>query len=257
MISVNQLKYYSSLRNKKYRNEENKFIVEGKKIILEGINSNYNCEVIFVTKVFIENNKEFLSKINSKSIRIEVIKSQDFKKFSDTITPQGIAAVFQKGNKSKTNLFKTNLVVYLDDISEPGNLGTIIRNCDWFGVQEIILSPDCAELYNPKTIRASMGSMFHLNIFENIDLKSYLNVLKEKKYLILCSDIQGADIFNYNKASKKVIIFSNEAKGPNKEMINLSDEIITIPKLGKAESLNVASASAIILAELTYSNKKA
>ncbi len=251
MISANQLKYYSSLRNKKYRNEENKFLAEGKKIILDGINSCYNCEIIFTIKEFIENNMDFLNLINSKSIRVEVIKSQDFKKICDTINPQGISAVFQKVPIMKKKLFESNLVVYLDDISEPGNLGTIIRNCDWFGLLEVILSPNCAELYNPKTIRASMGSIFHLNIFEDIVLKTYLNVLKEKKFIILCSDIQGSNIFNYNSASKQIVIFSNESKGPSKEMLDLSDEIITIPKIGKAESLNVASASSIILAKLT------
>ena len=257
MISANQLKYYSSLLHKKFRNEESKFIAEGKKIILEGLNSSYTCEVIIAAKTFIDDNKDFIEKIDSESIRVEVIKNQDFNKISDTLNPQGIAAVFHKGKNNKAaKLFESSPVVYLDDISEPGNLGTIIRNCDWFGISEIILSPNCAELFNPKTIRASMGSLFHLNIFENIVLSSYKNVLNEKRYKVLCSDIKGTNIFKFNGRSKIVVIFSNESKGPNKEILSLSDEIITIPKIGNAESLNVASASAIILAELTNSFKK-
>ena len=255
MISTNQLKYYSSLLHKKFRNEERKFIAEGKKIILEGIKSSYTCEVIIAVKTFIDNNIDILDEIDSKSIRVEVIKNQDFNKISDTLNPQGIAAVFhkEKNNKS-TKLFESSPVVYLDNISEPGNLGTIIRNCDWFGISEIFLSTNCAELFNPKTIRASMGSLFHLNIFENTSLSSYKNVLKEKGYKVLCSDIKGTNIFKFNTGSKIVVIFSNESKGPNNEILNLSDEIITIPKIGNAESLNVASASAIILAKLTHSS---
>ena len=252
MISSNQLKYYSSLLYKKYRNEENKFIIEGKKIILEGINSSFKCEVILTTNRFIENNRDFFNKIDSGSNRVEVIKDSDLKKISDTVNPQGITAVFLKGDRKSANVsFESNSIVYLDNISEPGNLGTIIRNCDWFGIPEIILSPDCAELFSPKTIRASMGSLFHLNIIENTSLKSLYKRIKEKGYKVLCADTKGINIFKFNASSKIIVIFSNEAKGPSDEILKLSDEIITVPKIGGAESLNVASASAIILAKLT------
>ena len=250
MVSAKQFKYYSSLLHKKFRNEENKFIVEGKKILEEGLKSNYNCEIIFATRQFVEKEKKFLNKINLSSIRTEIITNSDLKKISDTQNPQGIAAVFKKLKKNKSDV-ESDIVVCLEDISEPGNLGTIIRNCDWFGIKKIFLSSDCAELYNPKTIRASMGSLFHLSIIENVQLNKTLMELKKNGFRILSSDINGTDVFSINKRIKSAVIFSNEAAGPNNEILNLSDMIITIPKIGKAESLNVASASAVILAELT------
>jgi RNA methyltransferase, TrmH family len=256
MVSAKQFKYYSSLLHKKFRNEENKFIVEGKRILEEGLNSNYICEIIFITRQFAKKEKDFLNKINLSSVRTEIITNSDFKKISDTQNPQGIAAVFQKIKKNKRDA-ESDIVVCLEDISEPGNLGTIIRNCDWFGIKKIFLSSDCAELYNPKTIRASMGSLFHLNIIENAHLNKTLMELKKSGYKVLCSDIKGTSVFSINSAIKTAVIFSNEAAGPDNEILNLSDMIITIPKIGKAESLNVASASAVILAELTNCFQKA
>jgi TrmH family RNA methyltransferase len=145
----------------------------------------------------------------------------------------------------------SNLIVALDNISDPGNAGTIIRNCDWFGIKELILGENCVELYNPKVLRASMGSVFHLEISETQNLIDTLKKLKEKGYSIICTDMKGENVFKYYLGEKSIIIFSNEAAGPSQEILNLADKKITIPQIGNAESLNVASASAVILAEFT------
>ncbi len=251
MISKNNLKYYSSLLNKKFRQSENKFIVEGEKIVNEGLQSNFACEVIFLSENFAESNPGFVTLLKKKKQLFNIIKEKEFEKLSDTVNPQGVAAVFHKPKKQIAT--DNDFMVALENISDPGNVGTILRNCDWFGVKEIIMGENCAELYNPKTIRASMGSIFHLHINENEKLIDSLNLLKSRGYRIICADLNGTNLFESKLDSKSVIVFSNEANGPSAELLNLSDEIITIPKYGNAESLNVASASAVILSHLLRS----
>ncbi|HKI77248.1 MAG TPA: RNA methyltransferase [Ignavibacteriaceae bacterium] len=249
MLSKKELKYYSSLRLKKFRDEENKFIAEGKKIVEEGLSSKLKPEIIFCTKEFIEKEERFFDSIN-RNIRKEVLSEKDFQKISDTVSPQGIAGVFAKPNDhSDVQVINENIIVCLDNISDPGNLGTIIRNCDWFGIRSIILTINCADIYNSKTIRASMGSVFHLKFFNKIKFNQ-IKKLKEKEYQFICTDIRGEDIYSTSISQKTLITFSNEANGPSKEILNLADKRITIPGKGKAESLNVASASAVILSYL-------
>ena len=143
------------------------------------------------------------------------------------------------------------MIVCLENISDPGNVGTIIRNCDWFGIKDIILSNTCADVYNPKTIRSSVGSLFHANIFFSSNLINDLNILKNKGYKILSATLGGKSVFNYKTGEKTIIILGNEANGISKNILSFSDDFITIPKIGNAESLNVANASAVILGELT------
>ena len=250
MISKNELKYFSNLLKKKFRLEEQKFIAEGEKIVEEGLRSSFTCEKIFVTNVFLENKGEFLDDLITNKNILEIIKNQDFKKISDTVSFQGIAAVFQIPQKENSlEKINSNLIICLDRISDPGNVGTIIRNCDWFGIKNIMLTKGCAEIYNPKTVRASMGSIFHLKILNEIEM-NLLSNFKNKNYKILTADIKGENIFNFNLPGKSVIVFSNESSGSSAELLEISDHIITIPKYGNAESMNVASASAVILSWL-------
>ncbi|MCJ7552761.1 MAG: RNA methyltransferase [Ignavibacteriaceae bacterium] len=252
MITKNELKYFVSLHQKKHRRQENKFLVEGEKIVKEGIISKYACEIVFTTNEFFSNNEELIKLIKQRQIKIEIIKNQEFKKLSDTKSPQGIAAVFViKENKFNIRKFDNdNLIVYLDNISDPGNVGTILRSCDWFGIKNIFISKNSAEYLNPKVIRSSMGSIFHLNIYEDFGFEE-LSVLKQNGFKILCTDLNGKSIFSLIKPGKSLIVFSNESTGPSSDILNFADDKITIPGTGKAESLNVASAAAVILAQLT------
>ena len=253
MSTKNELKYYASLHRKKYRDDEKKFIVEGTKIIDEGLVSNFNCEIIFVTFQFNEENRKYLYELKKKGLTIEVLKSPEFKKISDTVTPQGIAAIFTKPSNKHTFISNqgSNIIVCLDNISDPGNIGTILRNCDWFGINNILMLNNSADAFSSKAIRASMGSIFHLNIKTEPDAKRSLSDIKIKGYKIICGDLKGKNIFQYQPDIKTAIIFSNEANGPSIDVLSLVDDSVTIPKLGTAESLNVASASAVILGQLT------
>lgn len=250
MISRNELKYFSSLLIKKFRQQEEKFIVEGLKTVEEGLNSSYKCDAVFVTPAFIDSFPEMINILKKKTENILETKSVDFQKISDTKSPQGIAAVFNK-NHPKKNLIglKEKYVVFIDNISDPGNLGTILRTCDWFGVYNVLISDQSVEYLNPKVIRASMGSIFHLNIYDEIFENDLAN-LKSIDYQIICSDTKGKNIFSYKVSKKSILTFSNESNGPSELVKSLADEYITIPGKGRAESLNVSSAAAIIISRL-------
>lgn len=249
MISKNEIKYYSSLLQKKFRQKENKFIAEGYKLIKEGIECGKRPEIIITTPLYLETNPELI--LHLQNFRIESVKVSEFKKFTDTKSPQEIIAVFPYTSyKFNINKNKNRIIVYLDNINDPGNIGTIIRNCDWFGITDVLISKDSVEIYNPKVVRSSMGSIFHINIFEDTGV-DVLRELNDNGYKIICTDLRGEDLFDFRWPDKFVLIFSNEAHGPDEKILDAADHIISIRKKGKAESLNVASASSVILAILT------
>lgn len=246
MLTKNQLKYTASLLQKKHRNLERKFLVEGKKLVEEALLSGWKVEQIICTNQFAEDESGFLQTHN---IQPAIIKQQDFNKISDTKTPQGITAVVNKKEPAIAVVKPGNVIAALEDISDPGNVGTILRNADWFGIRDVMLSRGCAEVYNPKTVRSSMGSLFHLTAYDEIHFYKELELLKKKGYAILCADMDGENLYEYTFPEKCIIVLCNEANGPTAELLNLADTKITIPKFGKAESLNVANASAVILSE--------
>ena len=251
MISKNELKYFSSLLIKKFRQQEEKFIVEGLKIVEEGLNSSYKCDVVFVTPAFMDSFPDVINILRKKANRIEELKSIDFQKISDTKSPQGIAAVFNKNYPKKNlNELKDKIVVLIDNISDPGNLGTIIRTCDWFGLYNILISDQSVEYLNTKVVRASVGSIFHLNIYDDIYANDLSN-LKNNGYQIICADVKGKNIFTYKTNKKSILTFSNESIGPSENVKTLADDFITIPGKGRAESLNVSSAASIIISKMT------
>ncbi len=254
MISANELKYFASLKKKKYRQQEGKFLIEGKRLVEELLKSPFPVEVLMFTEKFKNKTPEFFSNPKLRNLRSEIISSVQLKKLSQTRTPQGIVAVaIIKANSPLQN--NPGIIVALDNVSEPGNLGTILRNCSWFGIEQIIIGKGSADIFNPKSLRASMGAIFHLNIKTDVNLKEYLTSLQKGKYRILLADIKGKSVKEFEKKKENIVmVFSNEASGPSKEISEIADLKITIPKIGQAESLNVASASAIILYELTIRN---
>jgi RNA methyltransferase, TrmH family len=251
MLTKNELKYYSSFLQKKNRLEGQKFLVEGIKLIQEGLNSRLKCEIIMHTEAFFEESKKLLEQAVLQSARVEEIKSADFAKLADTKTPQEVAAVFCMQEKNSDGLISGKVICALENISDPGNMGTILRNCDWFGIRHVIIDENCAEIYNPKVIRASAGSVFHLNILDQPDFFNFLLLQKKSGYKILCADLDGQNVYDYKKEGREIIALANEANGPTEKLLDICDSKITIPRIGKAESLNVASASAVLLSEFT------
>jgi TrmH family RNA methyltransferase len=254
MASKGELKYYSSLLQKKFRYEEKKFIAEGKKLIEEALAAGFECEYIFASQHFEEANPAYCAKLPSRVKRFEAINNHEFLKLCDTETPQGIAGVFhQKEIKNKIKKDE-GIIVALENIQDPGNLGTIFRNCDWFGVKSVVISSECAEVYNPKVLRSSMGSAFHLNIHRVENFGKSLEMLKSSGYEILCADLTGENVFEMEFPVNSILVFANESQGPSQEVTSMS-KTVTIPKYGRAESLNVANASAVILGSIRASLK--
>lgn len=252
MITKSDIKYFSSLRIKKFRKEEKKFLVEGKKLIEESLFSNLKPDVVFVTNNFAEKNEDIIKQLSDKKYRIEYLKSADFERVSDTNSPQGICGVFP--------IFETPLVTeeipketkifFLENINDPGNMGTIVRSCDWFGINEIILHGDNVDVFNPKVVRSTVGSLFRMKFILSKNLKETFSILKSAGYKILAADMDGKNVFEFRYPEKFVICFGQESIGLTEELISGCDERITIPRIGKAESLNVAAAASIILSKI-------
>lgn len=249
-ITKNQLKDLSSLLNKKFRKEKRQFILEGKRLVEQGLSSKYLCEKIIVTEEFQSQNESFIRLVKISGKQVEIVKSSEFKKISDTKSPQGIAALVKIPENSSIN-FKEELVVCLENVSDPGNLGAILRNCDWFGIKTVILSEDSADVYNSKVLRSSMGAVLNLNIVVAANFVDTLGELSNNGYNILTADMKGENVFEYSLKGKNAVVLCNEANGPSEDLQKICDERINIPKLGHVESLNVACASSVILAEFT------
>lgn len=246
MISKEKLKYYQKLHQKKYRIQEKKFIAEGKRLILEALKSDFFCEVILMTNDFAENQKDVLLSIERKSIPYQVITSKDFTKLSTTKASQEIIGIFNISHGLK-EIDQNSLIVGLENIADPGNLGTILRSCEWFGVKTVILSRGCAEIWNPKVVRSSMGAVFKLNILADEDLVEIVYDLKKNNFTAYYADMNGIDYRKVNFDGKVIVTFCNEAFGPSKELREVCSNSITIPPKGNIDSLNVSAAAAVIL----------
>jgi len=249
MISKSEIKYYSALKQKKYRLQERKFLTEGKRLIEEGLRSKFQCDRIFITEQFKKSESEFFLKLNKLKVSVDVIRNYELQKLCSTKNPQGIVAVFNSLNAER-NLTENKPVIGLENISDPGNLGTILRTCDWFGIEDIIISEGSAEIYNPKVLRASMGAVFHLNIIEDVNLIREIKLLQERNYTAFFADMNGKNYKNIEWKNKTFLAFCNEANGPTEDLKKVCDNSITIPKKGKIESLNVAAAAAVIISEM-------
>lgn len=249
LITSPEIKILKSLSQKKYRELKNLFLIEGKKLVLEAVTSNQPVQKIFVTQNFIDKNPDYFDDLKFPRNNIFLVHEKDFEKIANTLTPEGIAALLLivKPEFQVKDFSGEEMILYLDRITDPGNLGTIIRTADWFGVNVILLSSDCVELHNPKTLRASMGSIFHCKIFDQCD-RNVLEELHKQNYKIVATALKGKKFSSTYFKQKSVIIFSSESHGLSEELHSIVDEYVTIPKFGKAESLNVSAAAAAILA---------
>lgn len=238
MLSKNQIKLITSLTQKKYRKQHQLFIAEGKKVIEELLQSNFELESLFVT-----NDKIFTSVPKDK---INAITISEIKKISVLATANDCLALFKIPVEREMTL--KGLVLALDDIRDPGNLGTIIRLCDWFGIETLLCSDETVDVYNPKVVQATMGSISRVNVvYTNLE-----KALKKTSLPILGTFMDGENIYKKELPKEGIIVMGNEANGISPEIENLVTQKIAIPRFGKlqqTESLNVATATAIILSE--------
>ncbi len=248
MIGKEKLKYLASLKQKKRRKSEGKILVEGVRSVSEGLKSDYVCEEIFVVKDA-KNLSEIISLAKKRRIKITEVGSLQLKKITDTIHPQNVAALFEI---RKTGIKTDDLILAFDAVSDPGNLGTLIRTADWFGVKNLLISCDSVEITNPKVIRSTMGSFFHVNYKCAENFTDELLKLKRLGFQIVLADLNGEDVSRFDgKNRKSVLVLSNEAKGASESVREVADVKVAIAKLGAAESLNVSVAGGILLYEFT------
>ncbi len=239
------LKILSKLNQKKYRSEYGCFIVEGKKGVSEAITSGKEVIQLVMTRQFANQEKNFGE--NQETL---IVDEKDFAKLAETVTPSGIAAIVRMPDNNLETIKKTKLIAVLEDIRDPGNLGTIIRTADWFGLDAIMLIGG-ADPYQPKVVRSSMGSIFHLLIVTSQNGEADLIELKKAGFKIVVTRPELADsrkIVNFR--DKTAIVFGNESKGTSKEIDQLADQSLSIPKHGHAESLNVAVSFGIVINDL-------
>jgi TrmH family RNA methyltransferase len=242
MVSKNQIKLIKSLTQKKYRKEHQLFIAEGSKVIEELLQSNFELEFIYTTKSMFYDVSE---------AKKAIVLDSDLAKITALTTANDCLAIFKipKERKMETE----GLLVALDDIRDPGNLGTIIRLCDWFGISQIICSQQTVDVYNPKVVQATMGSMARVNI-TYVDLELYL---AESENVIFGTFMDGENIYKKQLPASGIIVLGNEANGISKTVEAQITQKIAIPRFGNlqlTESLNVATAAAIILSEFRSRN---
>jgi len=235
MLTKSQIKLITSLKQKKFRIQHQLFVVEGVKVVQEFLNSNYELVAIFAVE-------DRYSQYNQK---FTLVDSKELAKISGFSTPNKVLATFKIPSPLTVNW--SFLTVALDGINDPGNLGTIIRLCDWFGIEDLICSEDTVNCYNPKVVQASMGSHTRVNI-TYVDLKKTLSTVSN----CMGTFMDGISIYNQTLPKTGVIVLGNEANGISENIESLIDLRLSIPRFGKlkqTESLNVANAAAIVLSE--------
>ncbi len=253
-INNNKIKFLRSLYRKKYRRLEGKFVLEGVRIIEEALKEGVSINQVFYSKYLFRNKRglELLKRLEKNDIDTIETTDQIITEVADTESPQGILAIVDKVNFNLAQILSGNnkLVLIVDQIQDPGNLGTIIRTADAASIDGIITTKGTVSLYNQKTIRATMGSMFRVPVYRSSDLKELQDILKEEEFKVVVGDINGQKYhFEIDYTTATAIIVGNEGNGPREELINFADELIKIPLIGEAESLNVAMATGIITYE--------
>lgn len=240
MLSKNQIKFIKKLSQKKFRLQERCFAVEGIKTITELLQSHFELYQLYTTKPF-----NFDAKFN-KYFGENVISENDLRRISFLKTPNTALAVFKMPEPKP--ITERGLIVALDDVRDPGNLGTIIRLCDWFGVTNLVCSKQTVDCYNPKVLQATMGSITRVNInYVNLDV-----FLNNTKLPVLGAFMGGENVYDAKLPERGILVMGNEANGISKAIEKTMDKRIAIPRFGNlqaTESLNVATATAILLSE--------
>ena len=245
------IKDIKKLKEKKYRDLNNKYIIEGIKLVKEAISENAKIDKIVICESClkdgsIEQNLMYeIAKYNCISVSEKVFSS-----LTDVNSPQGILAVIEKNNKKDEEIsFKEDIILVLDGIQDPGNLGTILRTADSVNLKQIVLSEKTADAYNPKVVRSTMGAIFRLNIYESKNIIETVKTIKKNRFKVMATSLETENSIYTVDYKKKAIVIGNEANGVSKEILDLADEKIKIPMLGKTESLNAAVATGVILYE--------
>ncbi len=260
-LSKNEVKYLRSLSQKKIRQAERKFLLEGWRALKEVLNSPFDVESVNVLSRFLEDEDYagILADVRQRHIPVKELNDIELNQISDTVHAQGVIAVVRKKEMelSDRHVKNAKLVVAADAVADPGNIGSLLRTTDWFGGDLMLLGNGCVELYNEKVVRSTVGSLFHVPAAEKIDLAKELAEFKKSGFTVIA--LSGDGKFDYTEAEwgrRNVVVFGSEARGVSKEVRAVADAVVKIPRFGKAESLNVGVACGVILAHLKKSEKE-
>ena len=244
MITKNNIKLIQSLKQQKHRKEQQLFVVEGRKMVAELMESGFEVVSLYATERYLEGNETHFEGLETVTeVQMEQMSGQD--------TAPGILAVARIPQQSRLN-GNSSLILALDGIANPGNMGTIIRTAEWFGIKDIVCSTDCVEIWNPKVIQATMGSIFRANVVYT-DLAQYLNAEKSKGTAIYGALLNGENLFTLQGKPQGILVIGSESHGIRPDVLPCITHPITIPRVGNSqtESLNASIATAIIIAEMT------
>ena len=256
-MSASRIKHLKSLHQKKNRRKENRFILEGHRIIDQALSLNAEIEEIWITHKSLEsqNGENLIQQIDNKNIPWDIAPNKIIRQISDSFNDQGIIALapIPLYEKDKNPPQKS---LYLDRISDPGNMGTLLRTAGWFGIKSVFCSSKCVDLFNSKVVRSAMGAHFYFSHFEVISENKILDDYIKSGMEILGSDIEGCPIhaLNLNNPKGWILILGNEAHGISKSARSLITTMVTIPGVIGMESLNVSVAGGILLHALTSSD---
>ena len=246
MISKNQIKDITALHQKKFRKELNLFIAEGPKVVDEFLHSELKITEIYGLQNWVDKN---LLLLKNKNCNYFIVSDAELSRISALQTPNEVIAVCQQPIYEVVNIDKqADLFLYLDNIADPGNMGTIIRMADWFGLKQIFCSDNCAEVFNPKVVQSTMGSVARMNFY----IMSLVNACRLVDAKAYGATLFGENIYTTNFLKKSMLVIGSESHGISDENIKLLSKQITIPqaKGGTTESLNAAVATSIILSEI-------
>jgi RNA methyltransferase, TrmH family len=250
MISKTRIKFIKSLQNKKVRDKERLFVIEGDKLVKEFLSAGIHIKLLVAKAEFINS---LPPNLTGFADNIEVVSYEDLKVISTLKTPHNTLAIVHMPERE---IILSEIIyqscVALDFVQDPGNMGTIIRAAGWFGIKNIVCSPDCVDLYNPKVVQASMGALLHVNVF-CYDLKKLFAYAAEKSVEVYGTMLEGSSIYDHNFDTKGIILLGNESMGISADLFPFITKKIMIPKFSGAregiDSLNVGMAAAIVFSE--------
>jgi len=243
MLSKAQNKYIRSLTQQKYRKEYNVFIAEGDKIAREWLNSDADVKMVVALQQWADENRALV--VKHKEAALYIVEQHELESVSALQTPNQVLLV--AGMPASDKEWPLNeWCIALEGIQDPGNMGTIIRIADWYGIKHIVCSPDCADIYNPKVVQAAMGA--HLRV--QVHVAELAQYLAKVKVPVLAAALNGQDVYTLPKQEAGIIMIGNESKGLPEDLINAAQYKVTIPRRGGAESLNAAVSAGILCALL-------
>jgi TrmH family RNA methyltransferase len=253
-LPKNRVKTIRSLAQKKERDETGLFIVEGVRLMREAAASDFEIVEVFYTAEAAGESvePELLETLRRRCAIVERISAREMARIAGTVHASGILAIVRQRPAEAGRILESRgsgrCLVALDGVADPGNVGTIIRTCDWFGVDAVIAGQTSADLYNPKVVRATMGGMFHLPVATDVDLAAFVPAAREQGYTVYVTELTGGKpVGTVHPEGRSLVVFGNEAWGVSGKIGAMADVRVTIPRMGAAESLNVAVACGVVL----------